>query len=101
MQDSELEEAVREFVGAFEVVFDEDWAWGRERMAHSMDRITPADGTFLRPTLDPEHVNWGSRAALLRAYERLTALMRDRGIQPHRPVRDAYFVYSWRTPDQP
>lgn len=91
-RDRELQQAIEQFVGAFEVVFDEDWPYGRDHMVHHMHQIIPADGTFLHPTRDPDRVNWGSRAALLQAYERLAAVMKHRGMEPARPVRDRYFV---------
>jgi hypothetical protein len=96
VRDAELEKAVAEFTGAFEVVFHEDWSYVRDDLIHYMDQIIPVDGTFLHPTRDPERVNWGSRAALLRAYERLLIAMREREIEPHRPVRDSSYVYSWK-----
>ena len=101
MREPALEEALEEFVGAFEVVFDEEWSYGRDHMVHNMDRIIPADGTFLQPTQDPARVNWGSRAAMLQAYQRLRALMKEHGLEPSRPVRDAYYAYSWDRKPEP
>jgi hypothetical protein len=78
------------------VVFDEDWDYGRDMLVHNMDQMIPADGTFLRPTRDAERVNWGSRAALLQAYERLKTALQERGVEPDPPRRDPWFVYSWK-----
>lgn len=96
MHDPELQEAIEDFVGAFEVVFDQDWAYGRDHMVYNMDRIIPPGETFLHASRDPEGVNWGSRAALLQAYERLAAVMKERRMEPSRPIRNKYFVYSWK-----
>jgi CheY-like chemotaxis protein len=96
--DPELEEALERFIGAFELVFHEDWPYGRDLMVHNMDQIIPPDETFLRPNGDPHQVNWGSRAALLQAHERLTSRMREREMRPRPPSRDEYFVYSWEKP---
>ena len=95
-RDAELEQAIAEFAGAFEVVFGEDWPYGQELLHHCPEQAIPDDGsTFIRSSKDPDRVNWGSRAALLQAYERLSKVMEERGIKSRRPVRDTWFVYSW------
>ena len=96
MHDQELEQAIAEFLGAFEVVFHEDWPYSKEHLRYNIDRIIPPDDTFIRSSLDPERVNWGARAALLQSYERLRSVMTRRGVEPEVPIRDAYFVYTWR-----
>jgi hypothetical protein len=93
--DREMREAVEQFVGAFEVVFDEDWSYSRDHMLGNMDRIIPGGETFLRNSQDPDGLNWGSRAALLGAYDRLLQAMQERGMKARRPVRDPWFRYSW------
>lgn len=78
--DSELIGALKDFVGAFEVVFRYDWAYtrimfGDEEEGHS----------FIEPGLDDETEDWGARGALLERYRRLVTLMQERGLEPSFP----------------
>lgn len=78
--DPELIGALRDFVGAFEVVFRYDWAYtrimfGDEEEGHS----------FIEPGLHDENEDWGARGALLERYRRLVTLMRERGLEPSFP----------------
>lgn len=95
VEEANLKRAVAEFTGAFEVVFDRDWAYSQEHMHYEMGNIVKSGGTFLHPGNDPTHVNWGARAALLQAYERLLTSMQEAAIEPELPVRDAWFNYDW------
>ena len=78
---------VREFLDAFEDVFDRDWAHTKEMLGIRDE--TPAqkaeaaklgletipiiaeDGTFVHPKAEDEVEDWGSRARLLAAYRAL------------------------------
>jgi hypothetical protein len=76
-QDIELETALSEFVGAFEVVFRYDWDYTRLMIGGESD-----GATFIEPGLRDESEDWGSRGALLEKYRRLVAVMKARGMEP-------------------
>jgi hypothetical protein len=95
MHENELEKAICQFAGAFEVVFGQDWHYSKLHLLHNMDTIVRPEGTFIEPGVDPERVNWGARAALLKAHQRLLSVMQERGLEPSLPVADNYFVYDW------
>ena len=61
--------AYESFLGAFELVFDNDWEMTLGRIADP-DFISEK-GTFLRPGVDDESNNWANRGALLAAYREL------------------------------
>jgi hypothetical protein len=84
MHNRKLETAVRGFVGASGVVFGQDWHYSKLHLLHNMDAIVRPDATFIEPCVDPERVNWGSRAALLKAHQRLLGAMQERGLKPSR-----------------
>lgn len=86
-KDTELKEAVKKFVDAFEQVFDKDWSYTKENLG-IWDRPVELDnedsipfisdnGTFLNPKVDDETENWGYRASLLNEYRRLKKLLAD------------------------
>ena len=54
--DPELIEALREFLGAFEVVFQHDWNYTKIMIGDEVE-----GGTFLKPGLEDESEDWGSR----------------------------------------
>jgi hypothetical protein len=78
---------VREFLDAFEEVFDRDWTYTKEMLG--IQDETPAqkaeaakfgleaipliadDGTFVHPKVKDEVEDWGNRARLLEAYRAL------------------------------
>ena len=99
-ENAKLKQAIAEFTGAFEVVFGQDWAYSQEHMHYNMRSIVKPGSTFLKPDINPERVNWGARAALLQAYERLKTTMQECGIEPRLPVQDAWFVYDWPDKDE-
>jgi hypothetical protein len=75
--DPELIQALREFVGAFEVLFHYDWNYTIEMIGDE------AQGrTFLDPGLEDETEDWGSRGNLLEKYRRIKKLMEENGIPP-------------------
>ena len=86
-KDTELKEAAKKFVDAFEQVFDKDWTYTKESLGvwdgptelDSEDSIPfiADDGTFLNPKVDDEIENWGHRAILLDEYRRLKKLLAD------------------------
>ena len=69
-KDSEFEIAVREFVGAFEVLFHHDWNYAKVMIGDEEDGCT-----FLKPGLEDETEDWGSRGELLERYRNLRKLM--------------------------
>lgn len=56
-EDIKLKQAIAEFVGAFEVVFDQDWAYSQEHMRYEMGNVVKPGGTFLHPGNDPTRIN--------------------------------------------
>ncbi len=78
---------LREFLAAFEEVFDRDWghtksmlgihdeteAEKKELEAQGLETIPmiAEDGTFLRPNVPDEVEDWGNRGRLLEAYRAL------------------------------
>jgi hypothetical protein len=83
--------AVRDFLEAFEEVFDTDWSYTKEmlgirdetpeqkRAAREMGLetipIVSEEGTFLRPGVDDETEDWGHRGMLLRRYREVKRLL--------------------------
>jgi len=92
---AKLRRAIAEFTGAFELVFDRDWDYAQQHLEDYGSRIVAPGGTFLRPGVDPTRINWGARAALLQAYERLLSVMQESGIEPELPIADKWFRYGW------
>ena len=76
--DEELERAMCEFVGAFEVVFRYDWEY-------TTLMIDPEVPSFLEPAVSDESEDWGARGALLEKYRALVDLMKKRGLRPSFP----------------
>ena len=78
---------VREFLDAFEEVFDRDWAYTKEMLgihAETAEQkqacaeagletvpIIADGGTFVHPKVEDEGSDWGHRARLLAAYRAL------------------------------
>ena len=78
---------VREFLDAFEEVFDRDWTYTKEMLGIREETeaqkaeaaklgletipIIAEDGTFVHPKVEDEVEDWGSRARLLAAYRAL------------------------------
>lgn len=87
----ELLTATREFLAAFEAVFDDDWKYTqsmlgipdvsleKENIAKEFGlepiHIISPDGTFLKPGVDDEIEDWGHRGLLLERYRRLKTLI--------------------------
>ena len=86
-------EAVREFLDAFEEVFDRDWPYTKQMLGiqgETEDQkkalaelgletipIIADDGTFVRPKVDDEVEDWGNRGRLLAAYRAVKDLCRE------------------------
>lgn len=77
-QQDELQHAISEFIGAFEVVFRYDWIY-------SLDMIGDAGASFLEPDVEDESEDWGARGALLERYRALVATMKECGMEPSFP----------------
>jgi len=75
--DQELLIALREFIGAFEVLFHHDWSYAKGMIGDEEEGCT-----FLKPGLDDEIEDWGSRGELLEKYRKLKEVMEKRGLQP-------------------
>lgn len=92
-KDTDLKEAVKKFVDAFEQVFDKDWDYTKDQLGIHDDTleqkqniadagletiymISP-DGTFINPNVDNEVEDWGHRALLLDEYRRLKKILAD------------------------
>ena len=79
-----LQEALSDFVGSFELVFDNDWEFtclALQNPEHLIDH----NGTFLNPRVDDESNNWGNRGSLLSSYRHLLSAMEQCGISVERP----------------
>jgi hypothetical protein len=77
----------REFLDAFEEVFERDWAYTKEmlgirskteeqkrtrgELGSEIIPIIADDGTFIHPNVEDEVENWGNQARLLAAYRTL------------------------------
>ena len=78
--DSELQHAMAEFVGAFEVIFHHDGDYAKTMIGDEAEGYT-----FLEPGLEDEVDDWGSRGALLEKYRKLRSLINAKGITPQYP----------------
>ena len=90
MEDRELQDALREFTWAFEMVFHHDWDYAQV-MLWPVNEMIGEGGTFLEPRVASEGEDWGYRAILLERYRKLRALMESRGLSPR--DRDAPAFY--------
>jgi hypothetical protein len=72
---SEINKAIGEFVGAFEVVFRHDWKYTQEVSAY----IKPGT-TFVEPGGD-EYDDWWARGILLEKYRNLLKVMKENSIE--------------------
>ena len=78
---------VREFLNAFEEVFERDWTYTKKmlgirdeteeqkaaaaKLGLETISIISEDGTFIHPKVEDEVEDWGSRSRLLAAYRAL------------------------------
>ena len=74
----QLQRAVSEFIGAFEVVFRYDWEY-------TTMMISGEEPSFLEPGVDDENEDWGARGALLEKYRNLVTVMKSQGLSPTFP----------------
>ena len=77
MSDNKFQQAVAEFVGAFEVVFRYDWPYTKIMIGDE-----EKGATFVEPGLEDEIEDWGARGALLEKYRRLVEVMKEGGMEP-------------------
>jgi hypothetical protein len=79
VEEAEFDEAVADFIGAFEVVFHHDWSYTKLNVGY----MPGEDGTtFIEPGIEDEVDDWWARGALLNAYRCLVAAMEKRGLKP-------------------
>jgi hypothetical protein len=76
----ELQDALAEFVGAFEVVFRYDWRYTKIMIGDEAQ-----GATFIEPGLEDEIEDWGARGALLQKYRHLVSVMQSHGMEPKFP----------------
>lgn len=84
MPDVELEQAVAEFVMAFDRVFGEDWQYARLNFTCA-SFIRPG-ATFIEPGVTNEDDDWKLRGVLLKKYRHLVSILHERGISPIPPL---------------
>jgi len=77
-QRQQLQLALSEFIGAFEVVFRYDWEY-------TTLMIDPESPSFLEPGVKDENEDWGARGALLEKYRNLVKVMKECGLKPSFP----------------
>ncbi|MDB5801556.1 MAG: hypothetical protein JWL63_2495 [Rhodocyclales bacterium] len=77
-QQEQLNGALSEFVGAFEVVFRYDWEYTTVMIGNE-------EPNFLEPGVEDESEDWGARGALLEKYRNLVSIMKIRGMSPTFP----------------
>lgn len=85
------DEVIREFIDAFDEVFDRDWAHTKQMLgihdetpeekrnaaALGLEPIymVAPDGTFLQPKVEDETEDWGNRGRLLSLYRELKKMI--------------------------
>lgn len=80
MNDKELELALTEFVGAFEIVFRYDWDYSKTMIGDEEE-----GHNFIEPGLEDETNDWGARGALLEKYRQLVEVMKEKQLEPRFP----------------
>jgi hypothetical protein len=73
----DFNKAIREFVGAFEVVFGHDWDYSKWKIGQIKE-----GATFIDPDEKYEMDDWWARGALLQKYRDLLAAMKKRNMEP-------------------
>ena len=90
--------AAARFVGAAEVVLQEDWKYTLYNLRpDSVDWFVAPGHVFLQPGVSNEQNNWGARAALLQAYRELVAEMERSGLSPTQPAPEDRSVAGWES----
>ncbi|HXA48442.1 MAG TPA: hypothetical protein VNW52_12480 [Burkholderiaceae bacterium] len=89
MSNNDLNKAIAEFVGAFEVVFRYDWEYTKIMLGDESD-----GATFVEPGLQDESEDWGARGALLEKYRVLLKEMKANGMEPVFPFPLDHLVNS-------
>lgn len=80
MSETNVTQALQEFVGAFEVVFRYDWDYTQVMIGDENE-----GANFIEPGLEDESEDWGARGALLEKYRALVSVMKMNGLEPHFP----------------
>lgn len=83
MNENDWAQAVREFVGAFEVVFRYDWDNTKVMIGDEGEGGEGAN--FIEPQLEDETEDWGARGALLEKFRNLMAVMKANSLEPQFP----------------
>ena len=88
-----LQQALAEFVGAFETVFHHDWDY-------TATMIGSEDPSFLSPglSLEDETEDWGARGALLEKYRNLVDAMNAAGISSVLPFPPEHLPLASQKP---
>jgi hypothetical protein len=77
MMEDQLQAALAEFVGSFEVVFRYDWDYTKLMIGDEAEKAS-----FIEPGIEDETNDWGARGALLEKYRALVAEMKAARIEP-------------------
>ena len=93
--DEDLCQSLARFLGAFQLVFGDEWDYSREMLEREMAYAVSKDGTFINPGQGYERKNWGARTALLKSHAELLEVMKANGLSPEIPTRDNWFNYNW------
>ena len=99
MSDPDLDSLTQRFLGAFQLVFQDDWSYSRYLLESDMPYVV-GTGTFIEPSTNFATDNWGARRALLQAHGELIRELAKQGKAPVVPSRDAHFNYSWSEGEQ-
>lgn len=70
---------VSEFLSAYYLIFETDWAHTKSCLENSEFFIS-SSGTFINPGVEDESNNWGNRATLLSAYRKLVEYIENNDI---------------------
>jgi hypothetical protein len=74
---TELQTAMCQFIGAFEIAFRYDWEYTKDMIGDEKE-----GATFIEPGLEDEEEDWASRGELLEKYRRLVSIMKQQGLGP-------------------
>lgn len=78
----DFQRALLAFLTSFDLVFDNDWEFSRQRLQSDELGMYIRNGqSFLNPGIEDESNNWGNRGSLLASYRRLLAVMQHMGLR--------------------
>lgn len=81
MKNTELEKAIAEFIGTFEIMFRYDWQYTKKMIANRKDETS-----FIEFGLENEIDHWEEFGALFNKYCQLVAIMQQNGLEPRFPI---------------